>query len=647
MIEFAASSIKQLRAEDFAALVSEKLAAKLHFFENSSEQMLAWETSALWVHKSLNLTNSTTDKLRIIFEFAPPLTNRRPDVLIIGKDFVLVIEVKTGTHESVSHAKKQTLDYARTIYNYINIGREKTIVPILLRPAGIDSVILIDDKSEPTIREVWDIAPDKLHLLLEEVIAHETYEDSSPDQWLFSPRPTIVDAARLMFSQTSDINVLTKMADDEELEALISTCTELMELAKAEKRHIVLAVSGVPGAGKTLVGLRLANSGIIQELCKDDDSSPPLYLSGNGPLVDVLTEALSRDERQRTGCSVEVAREIALAKIRLIHGLTTNKFAVKTHVLIFDEAQRAWSEEWMRTKTRNHDVGSEANEVLARMETLQWSVVVCLVGTGQQINSGEKGMATWTQAISERAIAGQNWSLYGDAKTASQDNADISQIIDTPQLNLQIVRRAENASMLGDWVGRLLEGNIADAAKIRNEFPEFPIRITRSLENARNWLLDPTRPHYETIGLLASSKSARLAPYGVDAQSSAGMTHDWTQWFLDRPPNLNSSAKLEIAASEFKCQGLELDRTCVCWSWDFIFNEDKWVTRKINKREGRWDKNEARREYALNTYRVLLTRARAGMIIWVPIGDDDDTSRKISEMNTVYDTLLEAGCLPI
>lgn len=647
MIDFKAESIKKLTSEQFQTIVIEKLSTTLHFFENSPEQIKAWEISAKWIHLSLSESSFATDNLRVIFEFAPPLTNERPDVLIIGEHFVFVIEAKTGTQESPIQAKKQVLGYARTLYNYINVGQEKTIIPIVLRTGAAGSFILNHDKREPVLEEVLDISPNLLTDLLEKIPPCMEFDDSSPEQWLFNPRPTIIQAARLMFSETTEMNVLATLADDDELEKLITTCSELIKQAKTDKTHVVLAVSGVPGAGKTLVGLRLANSQVIQDLCNDDDSSAPLYLSGNGPLVDVITEAISRDEVKRTGCNVQKAREIAKAKVRLIHGLTSNKFAVDTHVLIFDEAQRAWSEEWMRTKTQNHALGSEAYEVLSRMETLEWSVVICLVGTGQQINSGEKGMATWAKAISQRSGEGHPWTMFGDAQIASLDHADTSDIVDTPQLHLAIVRRAENASLLGDWVGHLINGDIAEAAKIRKEFPEFPIRITRSLDKARSWLRDPSRPHYETFGLLASSKSARLSVYGVDAQSAAGMNHDWTQWFLDRPPNLNSSMNLEVAASEFKCQGLELDRTCVCWSWDFVFDKDQWITRRINKGKGTWGKNDARREYALNAYRVLLTRARTGMIVWVPSGSNEDPSREVEEMDLVYDTLVQAGCSPL
>jgi hypothetical protein len=644
VIQYSVGEIRKLKLESFNDKLLRDLNFEFHYFENSPQQIEAWKTSARWIFESLITAQTTSDNLRIIFEFAPPITTDRPDIVIVSDDYILVVEVKTGTQESLSQAKNQVLRYARHIYNYIDVGQVKTVVPVLLRQAGKNSGTLSPGRAEPKREQIIDLAPSHLGTVLSQMGDPKNYEETETKNWLYAPRPSIVDAARMMFNSNSDRNILSAMADDEELTELVNTCISLIRKAKSERSHFVLAVSGVPGAGKTLVGLRLANSPTVQELCVDEGYSPPLYLSGNGPLVDVLTEALSRDHRFRTGSSATEALEIAQAKIRLIHGLTTNKFAVRTHALVFDEAQRAWSEEQMRRKTGDQALSSEATEVLRRMEDLDWSVVICLVGTGQQINDGEKGMITWTKAITERALDNRTWRLYGDARSAGLDGADTRQIIDEPKLHLTHVRRADNASMLGDWVNELLNGNIENARAIRSEFAEFPVFVTRSLESARSWLLNPSRQRSETFGLLASSKSARLSKYGVDTQSSASMDHPWAQWFLDRPPNLNSSELLEIAASEFKCQGLELDRTCVCWSWDLIFQNNGWVTRRINKRTGKWGGNKARREYAINTYRVLLTRSRAGMVIWVPIGDDRDISRNSGEMDLVFDTLLQAGC---
>ena len=276
---------------------------------------------------------------------------------------------------------------------------------------------------------------------------------------------------------------------------------------------------------------------------------------------------------------------------------------------------------------------------------LDWSVVICLVGTGQQINAGERGLQTWVQAIERRnAIpGGKQWKLYVDTAVAQSEKLNSSAISHNDSLNLRVVRRAENASSLGEWVNLVLEARFDDASRLRTEFSNFPIFLTRDLAIARQWLREQTKP-FETSGLLASSKSARLSIYGVDAQTSAGSTQDWPQWYLDTPPNLNSSQNLEVAASEFNCQGLELDWVGVCWSWDLVLTSGGWNPRKINRRSGRWNKNAAAGDYLINAYRVLLTRARSGMVIWVPFGDSGDASRSPKEADQIFNSLVQAGC---
>lgn len=647
MTTFRSSEIRKFQLNHFKEMVQEKLAAELHYFAGSEEQMLAWGTTAEWIFAAIERLEDSHDDLRIIFEHCPPLANERPDIVVVGDDAVLVIEAKTGNSESVAQSKAQVLRYARHLYNYVDVGQKKAIIPVLLRNnAPKKSNFEISD-NEPSKSCIIDISPSGLTELLGSISPAQNYESTAPQNWLYNPRPTIIDAARLQFSNTTSENILDSMADDEEITLLLSTCTQLITQAREEKSRIILAVSGVPGAGKTLVGLRLANDENIRDLTSGDDTSAPLYLSGNGPLVEVLTEALARDERARTGCTVTVAREVAMARIRLIHGLTTDKFAVKTHVLVFDEAQRAWDENRMRTKLQRRDLGSESEEILRRMESVDWSVVVCLIGTGQQINDGEKGMLTWTNAVESRLRSGSNWTIYGDRKIAAADRANIDVIVDTPSLNLKVVRRANNASVLGDWVAAILDNNLNLAQNLRSEFRDFPIFITRNLQDAKTWLRRPQKGRYETFGLLASSRSARLSTYGVDAQASAGSSFDWTQWFLDTPPNLNSALTLEVAATEFKCQGLELDETCVCWSWDLVHDKNGWKTRKIRKNNGTWQRNDKKREYAINTYRVLLTRAREGMVIWVPEGDERDPSRNVLEIDRTYEYLVDAGCTPL
>lgn len=636
-----------MSSQTFADEVVSKLAVQFHYFSNSAEQLHAWKISAQWIHELATLAGDSHRDSSVTFEFEIPLSTERPDMIIVARNHIVVVEAKTGAIESVTEAKKQALRYSRSIYNYIYTGQEKTIIPVLLRRFGKGKVSTPEPNVAPTLDSVLDISPSQLQTLMTLIPPALSADDCRPQKWLYNPRPTIIDAALAMFANNRDRGVLTSLANDAELNSVTTKCIEIIRETKNKKSHAILAVTGVPGAGKTLVGLKIANSSEVRSICDDGNTSGPLYLSGNGPLVDVLTEALSRDVKDQTGCNSRTAQEIARTKIRLVHGITEKKFAVNTHVLIFDEAQRAWSESHMRRKTQNLLLGSEPSEVLKRMELLDWSVVVCLVGTGQQINSGENGLATWTAAVGERRAAGIDWKMFGDHLIAKVDNADTKMITNTSSLNLRIVRRAENAAQLGEWVGAVLDGAFEEARKIRETFQGFEILITRSLQKAKDYLVDPKHPRYETRGLLASSRSARLSLYGVDAQSTAGQAHDWTQWFLDKPPNLNSSGMLEIAASEFKCQGLELDRTCVCWSWDLIFEEGKWLTRQINRRSGRWGRNEAKHEYGINAYRVLLTRARSGMVIWVPEGDSMDASRSTAEMNKIFGVLQLAGCTAI
>jgi hypothetical protein len=610
-------------------------------------QLHAWEVTATWLHQVALSLPSSHNNTRFLFEHRLPLSQERPDLIVLTDDLIVVVEAKTGNHESLSAARAQTLQYARSVYNFASIASGRAVVPVLLRTnaTGKTGQFCIDHP--PTDESVFDLDVELFQQLIHQSSPLAENIDSSKLNWIYRPRPDIVDAARVMFAGVSDEDILEGLADDEELIQLISRCESLVQEAHQQRQHFVVAITGVPGAGKTLVGLRLVNSGTIQAICAVKDKTAPMYLSGNGPLVEVLTEALIRDATVKQGLKKEDARDAALAKIRLIHGLTTNKFMVNAHVVVFDEAQRAWTEDRMVAKLQRHDLGSESEEVLRRMEDQEWSVVFCLIGTGQEINKGERGLETWIKAVDKLNLRDgrKNWTLFlADSRLhdAQNENQKLDQ-----SLHLKVVRRAENASTLADWVEHLLSGDFDAASAIRREFTAFPILVTRNLELAKNWLRAPQDARLERIGLVASSSSARLSIYGVDAPASASDAFDWPQWFLDVPPNLNSSMTLEVAASEFKCQGLELDRVGVCWSWDFIHDGEGWVTRKIRRRQGKWGRNDKGREFAVAAYRVLLTRARKGMIVWVPRGDESDPTRPPAEMDHVFDLLVQAGAVEL
>jgi len=640
--------------KEFVDHASATLAKNFAALGPEDEQIAAWEETARWLHRGITATQNANPQARLVFELAPPLELQRSDFVILSKSHIIVGEAKTGKTESSSAAKKQAKLYAETLYNFVDYSRSRIVVPLLVRqnaPNKEARPLPASDREE--ICELIDLRPEFLDRLLIQLEVEDSYASTDPSNWLLSPRPDIIRAARVMLGETSDRGVVAALTDDDELKAVIAKCEELATRTQDGAdgvRNAVIAITGVPGAGKTLVGLRLAHSSFLHTLSEDTESTAPLYLSGNRPLVDVLSEALIRDHCKRTSCSKAEATKYAKSKIRLVHGLTTDKFQVRVHVLIFDEAQRAWTEEHMRQKLGRTDLGSEAEEILKKMEDseLGWSVVICLVGTGQQINSGERGLQTWVEALEQRRSKkdGRDWILYVDPQIQAAEGLNSTCIRPEPNLNLKVVRRAHNASALGEWVNQILNSRFEDAALLRAEFPDFPLYVCRDIDIARRWLRSQTSK-FETCGLVASSKSARLSVYGVDAHTSASDAHDWPQWYLEQPPNLNSAKNLEIAASEFKCQGLELDWVGVCWSWDLIHSEEKWIPRKINKRSGRWNKNTAKGEYVVNAYRILLTRARNGMVIWIPEGLKQDISRNPNEVNQTAKLLLAAGCVEL
>lgn len=645
-VTYLAHEIVEMGKEEFKISVQEKLNYLLHSFAIEQQQIEAWNITADWIFSIASDISVAFRDTRFLFEQRLPLSNDRPDVLVITDDAIFVVEAKTGTTESESTARNQTLRYARGVYNFLNISKQRSVVPVLLRANARNTSGHFCTENAPTNDSIFDLDPSGLLKII--VQSNPPLDEASthPDNWIYRPRPDIVDAARAMFNDNEVEEILDGLADDDELTRLINEAEKLVQEAKATSSHYVVTITGVPGAGKTLVGLRLVNSNVIQEACEVQNNTAPMYLSGNGPLVEVLTEALVRDATVNQGLKRQDALDAAMAKIRLVHGLTTNKFMVDAHVIVFDEAQRAWTKDRMIEKLRRQDLGSECEEVLKRMEDQDWSVVFCLIGTGQEINKGERGLETWISAVrnlNARPEFIKKWTIFlpSLASVPKQDAVEFER--EDSALSLKVVRRAEDASSLSDWVEHLLSGEFEKAKNTRGDFLKFPIFVTRDLDVARRWLRKPMDARIERSGLVASSLSARLSSYGVDIPASASASFDWAQWFLDTPPNLNSSMLLEVAATEFKCQGLELDRVGVCWSWDLTHDGKAWVTRKIRRREGVWGRNSAGRDYSLASYRVLLTRARRGMVIWVPIGEKTDRTRSPKEMNRVFDLLIEAG----
>lgn len=680
VLSYAFSDVRRQSSSEFSRDVQNNLARLVN---RSPEQLAAWDVSARWFHAAVTQLAGNYDNARVVFEHTPPLHETRSDLLVVTKTHLLVIEAKTGRSENSRSTKQQLNEYARILFDLINFDRERTIVQIALRenaPEMFTAPLLPATHVRPTLDRILDLRPEHLINILQMFDPPDTFEETDPAGWLYSPRPDVVRSGTALLSEMSDKGVLTALTDDEELERVVNTCRKIVRDVKngnAPSRHAVIAITGVPGAGKTLVGLRLTGDQEITSFTQSENgrTSRPLYLSGNTTLVDVIRESIARDRNRLSPKeSLADARKTAESIIRSVHKVTKDGLQGLFHILVFDEAQRAWTADKMIAENRNRErevlydedqlpnpsdagvnVGSEPEELMKLLEDreLPWSVVICLIGTGQEIHAGEEGLSTWAVAVDHRKTNGVDWTMYVNESSAEREKVEIRVEVQN-NLHLKTVRRAENASQLGDWVDLLLSGAVREAAETKQKFSAFPVHVTRDLDLARRWVRNQVVARAQTYGMLASSQSKRLHRYGVRVISSSE-NFKWVDWYLSGPPNLNSSRLLEVAAPEYHCQGLELDYVLLCWSWDLIPKNPGWRPRYLGDRMGaRWFNDETEAEYSLNTYRVLLTRARQGMVIWVPEGDmrdqDDelyDPSRNPAEMNAVFERLVQSGCKEI
>ena len=435
---------------------------------------------------------------------------------------------------------------------------------------------------------------------------------------------------------------------------------QIIRSSKANSCKSLCFVTGVPGAGKTLVGLNIATRHIDK---KTDLYS--VFLSGNGPLVDILREALARDkvrvEKER-GCKIKKgeARSRVKAFIQNVHHfrdecLIDSGRPPIEHVALFDEAQRAWNLEqtssFMLRKKKQPDFHqSEPEFLISCLDRHQdWAVIVCLVGGGQEINTGEAGISEWIDSLLRSF---PQWHIHISSRlTDSEYGAGtvLKQIESRPdvqihdELHLAVSLRSFRAEHVSLLVKQMLDLEGPEARLTLEKIGErFPIALTRDLQKAKRWLKDQARGS-ERYGIVVSSQAQRLKPHAIDVKSPMDPIH----WFLDEKEDVRSSYYLEDVATEFHVQGLELDWACVTWDADFRYTEDGWEHWSFCG--DRWNRirKPQRQTYLKNAYRVLLTRARQGMVIVVPEGDADDPTRKHEYYDATFDYLRRIGFMVI
>ena len=590
----------------------------------------------------------------IAFEYTIPRMGHRIDVVCIIRGLIFLLEFKVGDSEYRKSTADQVMDYALDLKYFHELSADRYIIPISIpteAPSVCNEVSFMEDK----ISNVLKCTKDNIGLTIGSVLSSVQDQDLSIADWInsrYAPTPTIIEAAQAMYRNHSVKDISRNDAGAHNLTATTETINQIIDDCKRNHKKAICFVTGVPGAGKTLAGLNIAN-----ERHNFDADEHAVFLSGNGPLVDILQAALAKDRSSRAGITIAEAKKETKAFIQIIHrfrdeALTTNNPPAEK-VAIFDEAQRAWNEEsltdFMKRKKGVDAFNQSEPEFLIRiMDRHQdWAVIVCLVGGGQEIYNGEAGIIDWFRALQKKF---RNWHIYLSDKITDSEyvgNSSIEELLTgcsyslRPALHLGVSLRSFRSEKLAEFVKLLLDNEPSAAAAVYSELSiHYPIILTRDLDKAKEWIRKKARGT-ERYGLLASSEGKRLRGIGIWVPSV--INH--VGWFLNEKDNVDSSYFLEVAASEFKVQGLEIDYSILAWDADLRRSGKGFDYFKF--RGTRWNhvNNMQQQKYLKNAYRVLMTRARQGMIIFVPSGTDpeDDPTRDSAYYDDIYKYLRSCG----
>ncbi len=624
-------------------------------FQLEQTQREAWLAEIYILQQSLSRFTGS-----IYFEYAIPRMGRRIDVILIIGSVILVLEFKVGASDFPAYAVDQVMDYALDLKNFHQSSHEHYIAPILIATKAKYRPIIValtpqNDKLLLPIKCNAQI----LDQVISSIVSFTDGAAINTKLWelgRYCPTPTIIEAAMALYNGHSVSEISRSDASAINLNETSDAISKIIYISRDQKQKAICFVTGVPGAGKTLVGLNIATKHI--------DKTNDLYsvfLSGNGPLVAILREALTRDKvRRMKEQGQRIKKGVAMSEVKMfiqnVHNFRDeclvdfNEPPIE-HVALFDEAQRAWNLQqtanfMLRKKKKPNFSYSEPEFLISCLDRHpDWAVVVCLVGGGQEINTGEAGISEWIESL-KRSYP--DWHIYISSRlTDSEYGAgkvldDIKQrtnVIIKDELHLAVSMRSFRAEDVSLMVKQLLD---LDATAARDTLlkitPKYPIVITRDLKKAKHWLKQQARGS-ERYGIVVSSQAERLKPHAIDVRSPMDPIH----WFLDSKEDVRSSYYLEDVATEFDIQGLELDWICVTWDADFRYSKIGWEHWSFVG--DRWNhiRKLERQTYLKNAYRVLLTRARQGMVIVVPNGSDDDHTRKHSYYDPTFDYLKEIG----
>ena len=617
--------------------------AKNHGYQTlEKSQQNAWE-------RQITILKSQLAELTgyIYFEFSIPRMGKRVDNIVILGDKIFLLEFKIGSEQYDKHAIDQVIDYALDLRNFHEGSHYANLIPILIAEKApilennfqtaqnLDQAILLNAQNLNEFFKPYDSSS------LMDVLAWE----QSP----YKPTPTIIEAAQALY-QNHDVAEITRSdAGAKNLSATANCISNIIEQAKQGNKKAICFVTGVPGAGKTLAGLNIANQRL-----KVAENEHAVFLSGNGPLVQVLQEALARNRAIKNKIKKETALKETRAFIQNIHHFRDeylkNSQAPTEKVVVFDEAQRAWNQHQTRKfmsqkRGRPNFNQSEPEFLIEVMNRHQdWCVIVCLIGGGQEINTGEAGLIAWMQALQ---ASYPDWQVHYSNLIVNQDNylqdTAIKNWLSTTgveqnHLHLATSVRSFRSEKVSAWVHALLDMDEQAKSLWKEIQSNYPIVLTRDLQKAKVWVKAQAKGS-ERYGLVASSGARRLKALGVHVKSEINVAN----WFLNPKYDVRSSYFLEDVATEFDVQGLELDWVCLAWGENFYYQGNQWYYQSFKGCKWQNINKEEDKQFTQNAYRVLLTRARQGMVIWIPEGSENDNTRQKKFYDGTYQYLKSIG----
>ena len=649
MRSYYSNTIKNFLEDNESQILGELTKNHSHALENL--QRNAWINQI----KILKEVFKNNYQGHIFFEFAIPRMGKRVDNIVIIGDLIFVIEFKVGDSKYEKYAIDQVLDYSLDLKNFHQGSHNEKLIPILVSTHAEEKENNIEKYQDLLYKPLF-ANKENLYEVLSLCFLEKGTTNINAKDWQessYKPTPTIIEAAQALYKGHNVQEISRSDSGAINLSKTASCINRIIDESKRRSQKSICFMTGVPGAGKTLAGLNIANE--RTKIAKDENA---VFLSGNGPLVEVLREALTRDEVKNAKILGEklTKKDAARSTYKFIQNIhhfrdsgLEDKKAPDEKVVVFDEAQRAWTKQqassFMTRKKGITDFDrSEPHFLIEVMDRHKdWCSIICLIGGGQEINTGEAGLEEWINTLKDNF---SEWKVYFSELITSDDNyldndSSKNWLIKNGNsekyLHLAVSVRSFRSEKLSEFIHELLNRKIGNSKNLYEELKDvYPILVTRNYDLAKKWIKNNARGS-ERYGILASANAKRLRPSGIDVKNDISPAN----WFLDGKEDIRSSYYMEDVATEFEIQGLELDWAIVSWGADLHLKENKWIYQAFKGTKWQKINQNIKKKYLLNAYRVLLTRARQGFVIFIPNGDEEDKTRPKKFYDKTYEYLTD------